>query len=220
MSGGMNRIVTYLMSILFIFAFSAIIAWFIIYEPYDKKDKDLTDAIANAQKLVKRYKHAKEEITKLEGEIDEVKQKVFRKLCTAKGRTIQEFLRELETDSNESAIQLDSIRIDSVSSLDLWSKIPLDLNIGGPYFQIYDFLHRVQKRGKMDFSNGVLSITSETKTVPIPKLMNLVDKSKTKYTPDKKFPNLRVNLNGEIIIIDKNHLLKYRTESLSSCDGV
>lgn len=217
---GMNRLVTYLMSVLFIFALSAIILWFIIYEPYVKEETELQEAISSSQKLVKRYKEAKDEISKLEQEIDEVKQNIFRKLCTAKGRSIEEFLKELEVDSNDSKIQLDSIRIDSISSLDLWSKIPLEFNIGGPYFQLFDFLARVQKRGKMDFSNGVLSITSETKTGTVPDLMKLVDQSKTKYQPNQQFPNLRVNLNGEIIIIDKNHLLKYRTEALSSCDGV
>jgi len=217
---GMNRIVTYVMSVLFILAFSAIIGWFIIYEPYNKKDQELEEQINQARTLVKRYKAAKAEIENLEGQINEVKQKVFRKLCSAQGRTIQQFLRELEIDSTEAGIQLDSVRIDSISSLDLWSKIPLDLNIGGPYFQIFDFLKRVQKRGKMDFGNGVLSITSETKTVRVKELTKLVDQNKTKYSPDKTFPNLRVNLNGEIIIIDKNHLLKYRTDALSSCDGV
>lgn len=217
---GMNRFVTYIMSVLFILAFSAIIFWFIIYEPYQDKSQKLQEQVNQAQTLVKRYKAAKAEIENLEGQINEVKQKVFRKLCSAQGRTIQQFLRELETDANGAEIELDSIRIDSISSLDLWSKIPLDLNIGGAYFQVYDFLARVQNKGKMDFSNGVLSITSETKAVRIPKLMQLVDQQKTKYTADKTFPNLRVNLNGEIIIIDKNHLLKYRTDALSSCDGV
>jgi Tfp pilus assembly protein PilO len=216
----MNRLVTYLMSVLFIFALSAIILWFIIYEPYVKEDTELQEAISSSQKLVKRYKEAKDQIVKLEQEIDGVKQNIFRKLCTAKGRSIEEFLKELEVDSNDSKIQLDSVRIDSISSLDLWSKIPLEFNIGGPYFQLFDFLARIQKRGKMDFSTGVLSITSETKTGTIPELMKLVDQSKTKYQPNQEFPNLRVNLNGEIIIIDKNHLLKYRTEALSSCDGV
>lgn len=217
---GMNRMVTYMMSVVFIFALSAIIFWFIIYEPYVKEDTELNEAISSSQKLVQRYRRAKDEIAKLEQDIDQVKQNIFRKLCSAKGRTIQEFLRELEVDANESKIELDAIRIDSISSLDLWSKIPLEFNIGGPYFQVFDFLGRVQGRGKMDFSNGVLSITAETKMVGIPNLMALVDQSKTKYQPAKQFPNLRVNLNGEIIIIDKNHLLKYRTEALQSCEGV
>lgn len=217
---GMNRLVTYLMSVLFILALSAIIMWFIIYEPYVKDETEINEAIASSQKLVKRYKRAKDEIKKLEQEIDEVKQNIFRKLCTAKGRTIQQFLQELETDGNESKIQLDSIRIDSISSLDLWSKIPLEFNIAGPYFRIYDFLSRIQNRGKMDFGNGVLSITSETKTIAIPELTKLVDQARNKYPQGKQFPNLRVNLNGEIIIIDKTHLHKYRTQGLDGCEGV
>jgi hypothetical protein len=219
----MNRLVTYLMSVLFILALSAIIMWFIIYEPYVKEETEISEAIASSQKLVKRYKRAKDEIKKLKGEIDEVKQNIFRKLCTAKGRSIQQFLKELEIDSNEAKIQLDSIRIDSISSLDLWSKIPLEFNIAGPYFRIFDFLSRIQNRGKMDFSNGVLSITAETKTVAIPELNKLIDQanpSASKYQASKQFPNLRVNLNGEIIIIDKNHQLKYKTQGLEDCAGV
>lgn len=217
---GMNKFVTYVMSVLFIIAFSAIIFWFIIYEPYDKKQKELDEAIDQARGLVAKYKKAKEEIDALEQKINEAKQKVFRKLCGAQGRNIQEFLKELEEDGNLSGIQLDSIRIDSISSLDLWSKIPIDLNIGGPYFQVFDFLARVQKRGKMDFSTGVLSITAESKADPIQELSKFVDQSKTKYPQDQRFPNLRVNLNGEIIIIDNNHLQKYKTDQLNKCDGV
>ncbi len=217
---GMNRIVTYIMSVLFILAFSGIVGWFMIYEPYEKQKQELQEQIDSANNLVKKYRQAKTEIEALEVQINEVKQKVFRKLCSAQGRTIEQFLREVEIDGNEADIDMESIRIDSISSLDLWSKIPLDFNIAGPYFKIYDFLARVQKRGKMDFSNGVLSITAETKIDRLPNLMKLVDQQKTKYTAESRFPNLRVNLNGEIIIIDKNHLLKYRTDALSSCDGV
>ncbi len=217
---GMNKMVTYLMSIVFIAALCLIIFWFIIYEPYVKEETELNELISSSEKLVVRYNDSKKAITQLEAEIDQVKNSIYRKLCSAKGRSIEEFLKEVETDGNDAKVKLQNIRIDSVSSLDLWSKIPLEFNLSGPYFKIFDFLSRIQKRGKMDFSSGVLSITAETKFESIPKLMELVDQAKTKYQPTTKFPNLRVNLNGEIIIIDKNHLLKYRTESLRSCDGV
>lgn len=216
----MNRMVTYIMSVVFIFALSAIIFWFIIYEPFIKEQTELSEAISSSKNLVKRYRKAKEDIAKLNQDIEQVKQNIYRKLCSAKGRSIEKFLQDLETHANDAKIELDAIRIDSISSLDLWSKIPLEFNIGGPYFHIFDFLRKIEGDGKMDFSDGVLSVTAETKTVPIRDLSKLVDQSLSKYQNGAQFPNLRVNLNGEIIIIDKNHLQKYKTDALSDCAGV
>lgn len=217
----MNKIVTYLMSILFVLALTVIAGWFLIYEPHNQRMNDAEDQIDKHKQMKRRYDRAKDEIPRIEGEIDSVKQEIFRKLCSAQGRSIQEFLREIEDDSIEAQIDLDSVRIDSISALDLWSRIPINMNVGGPYFRIFDFLTRVQKRGKLDFSSGSVNISTDAKKEPIPNLMKLVNQAKTKYKGDEDFPRLRVTLDSsEIIIIDANHLTKYKTNDLQDCNGV
>jgi len=81
-------------------------------------------------------------------------------------------------------------------------------------------LQLVQGRGKLDFSGGALNVASETKMEPIKNLNELTDAAKRKYNDGDTFPNLRINLNGEIIIIDDNHLRKYKTNELNSCEGL
>ena len=216
----MNKLVSYMMSILIICALGFIFYWFLIHEPYTKQLEDIENRIKEANDLIEKYKRAQEENKQLEVDIKDMKQKIFRLLCKAKGRTLEEFLRELEVDGEQSDIDLDNIRIENVQMDELSSKIPVDLNIAGPYFKLYKFLSLVQTRGKLDFSGGALNVASETKQIPIKKLSDYTDLSKKKYRDGEAFPNLRVNLNGEIIIIDENHLRKYKTNELSSCDGI
>lgn len=216
----MNKLVSYLMSILIICALGFIFYWFLIHEPYTKQMEDIENRIKEANDLIEKYKRAQRENKQLESDIKEVKQKIFRLLCKARGRTLEDFLKELEIDSDKSMIDLDNIRIENVHMDELCSKIPIDLNVGGPYFQMFKFLGQVQKRGKLDFSGGALNIASETKQIPIKNLSQYTDASKRKYNEGEVFPNLRVNLNGEIIIIDDNHLRKYKTNELNSCEGL
>lgn len=216
----MNKLVTYVMAILSLCATGFLVFWFLIQEPFNHKMEEFDTKIRDARDQIKKYQQAKEQCKTFEEKINTMKKKIFRRLCSAKGRSIEEFLKELETDSDTSKIDLENIRIESMTVSELCSKIPMDLNVAGPYFQIFKFLALVQKRGKMDFSGGSLSIASESKLVNIPKLKDYVSQ-KCKYKEMERFPNLRVNVNGEIIIIDEQtHMRKYRTSELSSCDGI
>jgi Tfp pilus assembly protein PilO len=216
----MNKLVSYLMSILIICALGFIFYWFLIHEPYTKQMEDIENRIKEANDLIDKYKRAQRENKQLEDDIKDMKQKIFRLLCKARGRTLEEFLRELEDDAEKAEIDLDNIRIENVHMDELSSKIPVDLNVGGTYFTIFNFLSLVQERGKLDFSGGALNVASETKSSSIKNMSKFVDMSKPRYNPGEQFPNLRVNLNGEIIIIDENHLRKYKTNELNSCEGL
>lgn len=216
----MNKLVTYVMAILALCATGFLVFWFLIQEPFNTDKEKIETEIRDAREQMRKYEQAKKQCKSYEEKINTTKKKIFTLLCSARGRTIEDFLKELENDADTSKIDLENIRIESMTVSELCSKIPMDLNISGPYFQIYQFLALVQKRGKMDFSGGSLSIASESKQVTIPKLKDYVS-TLSKYKPGERFPNLRVNVNGEIIIIDENtHMRKYRTSELSSCDGI
>jgi len=217
----MNKIVSYLMSILIICALAFILFWFMIHEPHTKEMSDLNARIEDSKALIKKYMRAKEENKQLESTINETKQKIFRLLCTAKGRTLEDFLKELENNSQGADIDLENIRIENVHIDELCSKIPIDLNVGGPYFKIFKFISLIEEQGKLDFSSGgSLNIASDNKEAPIKDLRKYTDLTRKKYVDKDRFPGLRVNLNGEIIIIDDNHMRKYRTAELASCEGL
>ncbi len=213
----MNRLLTYVMSIIIICAAAFIVFWFLIEEPFRKDLEDKEKSIRDTRARIKKLQGLSKEIKAKEQEIVQSKQDIFRMLCAARGRSIEKFLKELEEDADESKINLENIRIESVIIKDLYSKIPLNLNISGPYFQIYDFIRRIQDRGKLDFGTGYLSIQAEAKTNPITNLFNYISKS-SKYKASDQFPNLRVEVNGEMIIIDNTHLDRYRTDTLPKCD--
>lgn len=217
----MNKIVSYLMSILIICALAFIFYWFLIHEPYNTKMSDYATRIDDSKALIKKYKRAQEENKQIESSINETKQKIFKLLCTAKGRTLEDFLKELEDDSQGADIDLENVRIENVHIDELSSKIPIDLNVGGPYFKIFKFISLIEEKGKLDFaSGGSLNVASDNKENTIKDLRKYTDLSRKKYMDNDKFPGLRVNLNGEIIIIDDNHMRKYRTSELSSCEGL
>ena len=133
----MNKLVSYLMSILIICALGFIFYWFLIHDPYTKQMEDIENRIKESNDLIEKYKRAQKENTQTESEIKDAKQKIFRLLCTARGRTLEDFLKELEDDSDAAEIELDNVRIENVQMDELCSKIPVDLNVGGPYFQIH-----------------------------------------------------------------------------------
>jgi ferritin len=213
----MNRLLTYVMSIIIICAAAFIVFWFLIEEPFRTATEEKDKAVRETRARIKKLEGLAGEIKEKEKEINDTKQEIFKMLCAAQGRSIEKFLKELEEDADESKIELENIRIESVIIKDLYSKIPLNLNISGPYFKIYDFIKRIQDRGKLDFGTGYLSIQAEAKADPVENLFKYIAKD-TKYVVTDTFPNLRVEVNGEMVIIDNTHLERYRTDTLSKCD--
>lgn len=217
----MNKFLTYVMSVLIISAAAFIVFWFLIEDPYNKEKDELDNQIKEEKAKIETHKKDQKEIKKYEDEIEKTKQDIFKMLCKAKGRSLEQFLREFEEDAEASAIKLESIRIESIVTKELNSRIPLDFNLSGPYFILYDFLQKLEttgkSKGKLDFSQSQLAISQETKTEKIPKLQQLAN-PKCKYNPALDlFPRLRVNLNGEIVIIDETHFERYKTATLSKC---
>jgi|GEM_PF-1057464 len=217
----MNKFLTYVMSVLIISAAAFIVFWFLIEDPYRKESDELDTQITEEQSKIKQYKNDQKEIKALEEQIEKVKQEIFRMLCKARGRSLEQFLKEIEDDADSSQIKLESIRIESVLTKELNSRIPLDFNLSGPFFVLYDFLQKLEttgkSKGKLDFSQSQLNVAQESKNEKLPKLVQLADK-RTKYNASvDQFPRLRVTLNGEIIIIDETQLEKYKTASLSKC---
>jgi len=215
----MNKFLTYVMSVLIISAAAFIVFWFLIEDPYRKELDEIEGQIKEEQAKIDQHKKDQKDIKKYEDDIDKTKQEIFRMLCKARGRSLEQFLREFEDDADAAAIKLESIRIESVVTKELNSRIPLDFNLSGPYAILFDFLQRLETtgkaKGKLDLSASQLSIAQEAKTEKIPKLAQLM--KGTKYTPIDQFPRLRVTLNGEIIIIDETQLEKYKTATLSKC---
>jgi Tfp pilus assembly protein PilO len=218
----MNKFLTYVMSVLIISAAAFIVFWFLIEDPYRKDIDELESQIKEELSKIEQHKKDQKEIKVIEEQIEKVKQEIFRMLCKAQGRSLEQFLREVEDDADHTAIKLESIRIESVVTKELNSRIPLDFNLSGPYFILYDFLQKLEStgksKGKLDFSQSQLNIAQESKLERLNKLQQLVDTKRSKYNPAQdQFPRLRVTLNGEIVIIEPSQLEKYKTASLSRC---
>lgn len=214
----MNKLLTYIMSILIISVAAFIVGWFLIEEPYKKGKEELIDKINRQKSRHDTHVRDQKQIGKIQAEIEDLKVEIFKKLCTARGRSLEQFLKEVEDDADAAGIKMESIRIESVITKELNSRIPLDFNISGPYFILYNFLARVQERGKMDFSQGQLSIAQETKMEKMTALNKVLDAANPrKYKGTDEFPRLRVTLNGEIIIIDNDQLDRYKTNKMSVC---
>jgi Tfp pilus assembly protein PilO len=215
----MNKFLTYVMSVLIISAAAFIVFWFLIEDPYRKELDEIEGQIKEEQAKIDQHKKDQKDIKKYEDDIDKTKQEIFKMLCRARGRSLEQFLREFEDDADAAAIKLESIRIESVVTKELNSRIPLDFNLSGPYFILYDFLQKLETtgkaKGKLDLSQSQLSIAQEAKNEKLPKLQQLVKGNR--YNPTDQFPRLRVTLNGEIIIIDETQLEKYKTPTLSKC---
>lgn len=215
----MNKLLTYMMAILIICAAGFIVFWFVIHEPFLQKKTEKEAAIKKAKSQAREIKKVESKIKEREVELETEKKNIFRLLCGARDRSIEKFLKEVEDASDKASIGLDNLRIESVIIKDLHSKIPLNLSLSGPYFQIFKFLQLIQKNGKLDFSTGYLSIQSEAKTVAIQNLLQYVDKS-AKYSPRDEFPNLRVELNANMVVIDPSHLERYQTRDQSNCNEI
>lgn len=215
----MNKLLTYIMSVLIITVAAFIVFWFLIEDPYVKGIEDIDDKIKREEARYQTHLRDKDGIKKIEDQIDELKVDIFTMLCNAQGRSLRQFLKEVEDDADESSIKLESIRIESLITKELYSQIPLDFNVSGPYFVLYNFLARLQERGKMDFGSGQLSISQETKVEKINNLDKVIDPANNplKYTKTTEFPRLRVTLNGEIIIIDNDQLERYKTPKMDAC---
>lgn len=217
----MNKFLTYVMSVLIISMAAVIVGYFLIYDPSRTQLEELDQQIKTAESENQKHIKNKGEISKQEEIIEKTKQEIFQMLCKARGRKLETFLREIEDDADDAAIKLENIRIESVVTKELNSKIPLDFQISGPYFILYDFLQKLEStgkaKGKMDFSQSQISIASESKTDKLAKLDKLKS-PKSKYNANvDKFPGLRVQMNGEIIIIDDTQLERYKTQAMSKC---
>ena len=214
----MNKLLTYIMSILIISVAAFIVYWVLIENPYVEGKEEIEVKIKREESRYQTHLRDQDSIKKIESDIEDLKVEIFKQLCRARGRSLEQFLKEIEDDADASDIKLESIRIESVITKELNSRIPLDFNISGPYFVLYNFLARVQDRGKMDFSQGQLSISQETKMEKVGNLAKMIDPANpSKYKPVDEFPRLRVTLNGEIIIIDNDQLERYKTNKMSAC---
>ena len=88
----MNKLVTYVMAILSLCATGFLVFWFLIQEPFAQKMEEIDTRIRDAKEQIRKYERAKEQCKTYEEKINSTKKKIFRLLCSAKGRTIEDFL--------------------------------------------------------------------------------------------------------------------------------
>lgn len=215
----MNKMLTYVMAMLIITAAAFIVYWFLIETPNAQRAQDLNQGIEGERNKAATYKKDEKEIKKVEEDILKVKEEIFNMLCKAKGRSLEQFLKEVEEDSNSAGVNLESIRIESVVPKELAARIPLDFNLSATYFNLYDFLLRIQDRNKLDFSSSSLTLTLDgNRREKISNLVKLVDTQKSKYDATKdQFPRLRVTLTGDIVVIEPSQLERYKPSPEKQC---
>ena len=99
----------------------------------------------------------------------------------------------------------------------------MEFSVDGPYFGLYDFFTRVEKRQMLNLTNSSLSLSGggSGRGVEVKNLTEKIDTTKKlsdlyekpiamkKYEKDTRFPILRVQFDGRIIIIDRSHIARY-----------
>ncbi len=209
----MNKLVTYVISVLVLACVGFVVFWFMIKDPFEKEQARLQNQIAEYESKIRSAKRKKKQIAEVNDKITAKRRQIYELLLGAKGRTLEDFLKELEEDAIAAKLSLESVRIEGITSTRLCSKIPLDIFVSGPYFKVFKFLSLLEKQGKLDMSSGRLNMSADNKEVKIENLKEYVDPDAvSKYPPGETFPSLRVNLSGKLIIITQEHINRYKTD--------
>jgi ribosomal protein L7Ae-like RNA K-turn-binding protein len=200
------------------------IAIFNFQQPHEAEKKKIEDQYKSLIRKEKNARQIKTQINKAYEEIESIKKDIVTLLKErTKGRDLTQFITDLERDAQDSGVSLKSVRIQAQTQRQKFTEIPLEFQIDGAYFQIYDFLSRIEKRGLVNFTHSGMALSGggAARGVTVKNLKDMIDSNpkvqdrngsnlKIKpYTSDTQFPKMRVQFDGSIIIIDKSHIAAY-----------
>ena len=218
------KFVGYMIGMILVTAITTAFWIFNYKQPLDEKKRKIDQKYQELLTRQKKGRKLKQRIKALRKEISEKKRAIVTLLKEkTKDRDVGKFLNDVELDSKNSGIKLKSIRIHPKTQRQRFMEIPMEFSVDGTYFELYDFFSRIEGRQMLNLTNSQLNLSGggTDRGRAIANLSNKIDKSKKlqdlggkeikmpKYTNDTRFPILRVNFDGRIIIIDRSHIAKY-----------
>jgi len=199
--------------------------WLFNYKkPLEEEKLQINNKYKELLAKKKKGQRSKQQIRELQNEISNKKREIVALLKEkTKGRDVGKFLNDVELDSQNAGVNLRSIRIQPKTQRPRYMEIPLEFSVDGTYFELYDFFSRIEARQMLNLQNSQITLTGggSDRGQAIKNLSNLIDKGKKlvdlnnkevklpKYNNESRFPTMRVNFDGRIIIIDRSHIAKY-----------
>lgn len=221
------RFIFYVLLMLIIAVASVAVYIFQWKHPYDAEKSKISEEYENLQAKIKRGAQIEEEIRRAKQKIIDTKREVVTLLREkTKDRDLNKFLNDAERDAQDSGVSLKSISIRPKTQRPRFTEIPLEFQVEGTYFQLYNFLTRIEKRGFLSFARSSMSLTGggAARGVTVTNLRDMIDGNPnvsdiagkkinlTKYTDGTEFPRLRVQFDGNVIIIDSSHIANFEGE--------
>ncbi len=194
------------------------------HQPLQEEKRRIDRKYTELRNKQKRGRKLKQEIKALQKQIRSTKAEIVTLLKEkTKNRDVGKFLNDVEADSKNAGVTLRSIRIHPKTQRQRFIEIPMEYSVEGSYFEIYDFFQRVENRQMLNLTNSQINISGggTDRGVKVKNLSKKIDKSKKlldldgksvnlpKVNNETRFPRLRVNFDGRIIIIDKSHIQRF-----------
>jgi type IV pilus assembly protein PilO len=218
------RFIFYILLMLIIAAAAVAVYIFNWKQPFDAEISRINEEYDTLQTKIRRGNQLDEEIRRVTQKITDTKREVVTLLRErTKDRDLNKFLNDAERDAQDSGVILKSISIRPKTQRQRFTEIPLEFQVEGTYFQLYDFLTRIEKRGFLSFARSSMSLTGggAARGVTISNLRDMIDGNPnvtdiagkkvnlTKYTDSTEFPRLRIQFDGSVIIIDRSHIANF-----------
>jgi len=218
------RFLGYVVGMIIVTAVTLCFWLFNFKQPLEESKKEIDNNYKRLRAKLNKGKRFDKEIKKYRSEISEKKRAIVSLLKEkTKNRDVGQFLNDVELDATNSDIKLKSIRIHPKTQRQRYMEIPMEFSVDGTYFGLYDFFSRVENRQMLNLTNSSLSLGGggSGRGVEVKNLSDKIDKTKKlndlhekpikmkKYEKDTRFPVLRVQFDGRIIIIDRSHIARY-----------
>ncbi|MCJ8346698.1 type 4a pilus biogenesis protein PilO [bacterium] len=217
------KIVSYVFGMILVSIVTAGV-WILEYkQPLDEQIQAVDSEMKKLKSQKAKGKRLARSLKKIEKEIKDVRSEIVAFLKEkGKGRDVGKFLNDVENDAQDSGIDLKTIRINPRLTRSKFIEIPLEFNIAGTYFQLYDFFTRIESRKILNFSDSSLRLSGGGgRGYKLPRLSRLISKKMTlkdltgkkipipAYSGSTTFPKMRAQFEGKIIMVDKGKITQY-----------
>ena len=218
------KLLGYVVAMIIVTAVTLCFWLFNFKQPLEVSKKEIDTKYKRLRVSLKKGKKYDRQIKEYRATISEKKRAIVTLLKEkTKNRDVGQFLNDVELDATNADIKLKSIRIHPKTQRQRYMEIPMEFSVDGTYFGLYDFFSRVENRQMLNLTNSSLSLGGggSGRGVEVKNLTDKIDRSKkltdlhekqikmAKYEKDTRFPILRVQFDGRIIIIDRSHIARY-----------
>ncbi|NLM16821.1 MAG: type 4a pilus biogenesis protein PilO [Candidatus Riflebacteria bacterium] len=154
-------IIIALVIVLMFFGVSGVLVHQKLYEPAKNEKTKLEGEINVEKQNITVAKKARDELPNLEARIDALREELEKK----KRPTVQvemvipKVLASIEAIAKMFDVEFKDIRIAPIMREDSWSEFPVEIVINGQFKNIFNFLYIMEQRGLVTMSSGSINIS-------------------------------------------------------------